>query len=250
MENMFLDSEIRESSTDDDQRQKKSKYRSLFDLETEYEPIQLRKSLVYRGLILLSDRCPHCINFSGLIQKGGLETLFANECVLRRVLLDENWKLGNLKVSYKKQYNSMKGEIERVEKGHAYMEKYYNPKLIIDKLYYKLAHDFHEFDLIKVKNLETAIDKGVNLCVERIDFYNVSIMGQILYRYFEDSVPYIFTKFTVGGEKGISEHIPEIELKKMLFYTRDYNPLRHAKLLSGKTAQWDSVFRKNVLGMK
>lgn len=237
----------REREERDETRRKTRKV--LFSSNLELEKLNLKHKIINFVKILLSDRCGHCQKFAGMLPKGGLKSLFTNDCVLRRVLLQESWNLVDLRIEKKWVYSEVKGRLISVESGEATLQKIYTTKNAIEDYVASLERSFSSRLFNKLKFIKKLEDDDYNLLVERINLYNVSVKTYQLYYTHEKYVPTIITPFTVSGEFAVSEDISDNDLRNLLFYSSNYNMSRHAKFLSGGSVKWDSVMTKNVLNL-
>lgn len=245
MDDLFDDEKHSKDSQDRDIPKRSKKV--LFTSNLEIEKLNLNKKIINYVKILLSDRCPHCQKFAGLLPKGGLRSLFTNDCVLRRVLLQEKWDVGKLRVDKNWVVNEMKDTLESQESGEASLQKIYTTKNAIEDHVSKLEKSFSSRIFNKLKFLKQIEEDGYNLLIERIVFFNVSVKTYQLYYTIEKYVPTIITPYTVSGEFAVSENISDDNLRNLLFYSSNYTAPKHEKYLSGGSVKWDSVMTKNVL---
>jgi hypothetical protein len=243
----MLEKEEQEREREEEESKKKQSRKKLFSSGMDIEEVQLRPKLVNYIKIYLSDRCPHCLKFSGMLFREGLKTLFLKDCVLRRALLQEKWDISELKVEMKYIYDSRHSELVKTELGKASLEKIYTTKTAVEKLVRDLERQVSlrdNYNLIHLLQLER---EGFNLLVERIYFINASVLTEELRYAYSTTVPFIIAPLALQGEHAVSEYTTERDLRALLFHSSEYNLSRHSTFEKGKKVDWDSVLAKNVL---
>jgi hypothetical protein len=164
----------------------------------------IKERLVYEARMYISYKCTHCINFTGMVYGVGLTSLFSRNCVLKRVLLKNNWDLSKLQIKKNWQYNEKKESLELGEIGLAILERHYSPITELDNLKKELLKNFDRKITKKIQKMTEILDSKVNICTERIQFFEISKSTHYLYSTYENAVPILQTPFTLSesGEFG------------------------------------------------
>ena len=190
----------------------------------------IRSNILYCAYNLISDVCPTCIHFYGMMPRMTLKSLFVNECAIRTILLNHNW---NLKL-YEHPF----------EEGIFWIERVSWTKDIIKQVATQLNEQYNKTVYLKFLRLKKDFEEGIHLQVERIFFMNTSLIPYIVYRFDEEYTPTIITPYNYVS--GIDPKTPIQELEKVFFSDEKAEVVYHEKKTKGGKKVWGYVYEKRM----